>query len=176
MAMVGHDAELVYVAEARRPSVLSEDGKPYITDEKHQHQIETGSAEIGYDKPRYENEPSEDDYKNLRRISGKIPWTVYTVTFVEFCERFSYYGTTVVFVNFIQQSRPYGSPTGAINLTEECLSRFDEATCSQPGGLGQGQQASTGLVTFDAFWAYFMPLVGGYVADTYLGRFAVSTP
>jgi hypothetical protein len=30
-----------------------------------------------------------------------------------------------------------------------------------------GQRASTGLVTFNRFWAYFMPLVGGtYMAES----------
>jgi POT family proton-dependent oligopeptide transporter len=32
----------------------------------------------------------------LRRISAPIPWAVYTIAFVELCERFSYYGTQVV--------------------------------------------------------------------------------
>jgi hypothetical protein len=32
----------------------------------------------------------------LRRVSAPIPWSVYTVAFVELCERFSYYGTQVV--------------------------------------------------------------------------------
>lgn len=32
----------------------------------------------------------------LRRVSAPIPWAVYTVAFVELCERFSYYGTTIV--------------------------------------------------------------------------------
>lgn len=34
-----------------------------------------------------------------------------------------------------------------------------------------GQQASTGLTTFNQFWVYVMPLFGAYVADTYWGRF-----
>lgn len=75
----------------------------------------------------------------------------------------------LVFVNFIQQRAP--SPTGAINPTEECYARLGEDTCNQPGGLHQGQRASTGLTVFNQFWAYIMPLVGGYVADTFLGRF-----
>lgn len=32
----------------------------------------------------------------LRRISANIPISVYTIAFVELCERFSYYGTQVV--------------------------------------------------------------------------------
>ena len=41
-------------------------------------------------------EPTEEDLATLKRVSGTIPWTAYTIAFVEFCERFSYYGTTVV--------------------------------------------------------------------------------
>jgi hypothetical protein len=44
-----------------------------------------------------EHKINEDDLR-LRRVSGKIPWTAYSVAFVELCERFSYYGTTVVCV------------------------------------------------------------------------------
>jgi len=41
---------------------------------------------------------SSEDLARLRRVSGKIPWTAYTIAFVELCERFSYYGTTTVYV------------------------------------------------------------------------------
>lgn len=34
-----------------------------------------------------------------------------------------------------------------------------------------GQQASTGLTTFYQFWAYVVPLLGGYIADAHLGRY-----
>lgn len=34
-----------------------------------------------------------------------------------------------------------------------------------------GQQASTGLVTFNQFWAYVMPLFGAYLADARFGRY-----
>lgn len=34
-----------------------------------------------------------------------------------------------------------------------------------------GQQASTGIGTFNQFWVYLIPLFGAYVADTYLGRY-----
>jgi POT family proton-dependent oligopeptide transporter len=40
--------------------------------------------------------PNEEDLRSLRRVAGKIPWTTFTVAFVELCERFSYYGTTAV--------------------------------------------------------------------------------
>lgn len=40
--------------------------------------------------------PTEEELKTLRRVVGKVPWVAYTVGFAEFCERFSYYGTTAV--------------------------------------------------------------------------------
>lgn len=43
-----------------------------------------------------DDEVTDEDLRTLRRVSGKIPWTAFTVAFVELCERFSYYGTTVV--------------------------------------------------------------------------------
>jgi POT family proton-dependent oligopeptide transporter len=96
-----------------------------------------------------------------------------SITFVEFAERFSWYGTTALFVNFIQQPRPFGSRTGAIVESDYCYNApgWDYDSCTQPGGLNRGQQASTGLTTFNQFWAYLMPLFGGYIADTYLGRY-----
>src|SRR5690554_5158363 len=46
-----------------------------------------------------ETVPTEDELNGanaLKRVSAPIPWAVYTVAFVELCERFSYYGTQVV--------------------------------------------------------------------------------
>ena len=40
--------------------------------------------------------PSDEDLQTLRRVAGALPWTTFTVAFVELCERFSYYGTTAV--------------------------------------------------------------------------------
>ena len=40
--------------------------------------------------------PTEEELHSLRRVSDKIPWHAYTIAFVELCERFSFYGTTVV--------------------------------------------------------------------------------
>ncbi|KAF1808353.1 PTR2-domain-containing protein [Eremomyces bilateralis CBS 781.70] len=106
--------------------------------------------------------PTEEDLRTLRRVSERIPFKVYTVAFVELVERLSYYGTVQVFVNFIQQPNP-GTDTGrALNPSDEQ---------AQPGALGLGQRASTGLTTFNSFWVYVVPLFGAWVADTYLGRF-----
>ena len=37
-------------------------------------------------------QPTEEELGTLRRVSGQIPWTAYTIAFVELYERFSYYG------------------------------------------------------------------------------------
>ncbi|KAI1812450.1 POT family protein [Poronia punctata] len=109
--------------------------------------------------PNGEEYPSKTDLETLRRVKGRISPIIYTIAFIELCERFAYYGTTAVFVNFIQQPLPPGSYAG------------EAGTFGQPGALGRGQQASTGLVTFNSFWAYLMPLVGGYLSDTYWGKY-----
>lgn len=149
------------VAEAHRPSIAGQEKLPGYSSGQ------GDDASLGSEG----SEPTMEEMKTLRRVTGTIGWRAFSITFVEFCERFSWYGTTAVFVNFIQQPRPYGSRTGAINLSDECIDRVGRAVCEQPGGLGQDQRASTGLTTFNQFWAYIMPLLGGYIADTYLGRF-----
>lgn len=120
--------------------------------------IEKGRRTSIIDSPEEDDEYiSDEDLQTLRRVSGKIPWQAYTIAFCELCERFSYYGSTIVYVNFIQQPLPEGSTTGSDD--------------TQPGALGMGQRASTGLTTFNQFWAYVMPLLGAYLADAHLGRY-----
>lgn len=41
-------------------------------------------------------EPTPEELLTLRRVSGKIPWTAFTIAFVELCERFGYYGCQVL--------------------------------------------------------------------------------
>ncbi|KAK4121447.1 PTR2-domain-containing protein [Parathielavia appendiculata] len=105
--------------------------------------------------------PTEEELHTLRRVPDKIPWAIYTIAFIELCERFSYYGTTAVFTNFIQQPRPEYSATGASYDIEN----------GQAGALGLGQRTSTALTTFNSFWQYTMPLFGAWIADSFLGRY-----
>ncbi|KIW08204.1 uncharacterized protein PV09_01134 [Verruconis gallopava] len=133
------------VAGTRKESIIG-DGK--MADYEHYESDSTDEYHI-----------SDEDLATLRRVSGKIVWVAFTIAFVELCERFSYYGTTIIFTNFIQQPLPQGSRTGAGGAD------------GQSGALGMGQQASTGLTTFNQFWAYVTPLFGAWIADGYLGRF-----
>ncbi|KAF4422104.1 peptide transporter ptr2 [Fusarium acutatum] len=104
--------------------------------------------------------PTEEELHTLRRVSGKIKWAMYTIAFVEACERFSYYGSAVLYTNFVGQALPEGSTTGA-PLDPE----------GQAGALGMGPKAAQGISLFNQFFAYLMPLVGAYIADAKLGRF-----
>ncbi|KAK5729800.1 hypothetical protein LTR17_011668 [Elasticomyces elasticus] len=119
-----HDADLGLVAEHRQPSVVA------YRDEK---DVFTGPPD---DSTEALLEPTQEELRTLRRHA-------------EFAERFSYYGTTALFVNFLQQPRPFNSRTGAIVETQACYDVLGQEACVQPGGLGQGQQASTGLTTFN---------------------------
>ncbi|KAF6817289.1 oligopeptide transporter [Colletotrichum sojae] len=132
--------------------------------------------EVSYDMKYYEDisldekrgiqprpdAPTDEELRTLRRVSDHIPFKIFTIAFVELCERFSYYGSIIVVItNFVQQPLPPGSTTG----------RGIDSPKGQPGALGMGQQASTGITTFNQFWQYFMPLFGAWVADKYWGRY-----
>ncbi|TRX90668.1 hypothetical protein FHL15_008443 [Xylaria flabelliformis] len=164
MSSGGHQStDIVDVAKGRAPSLEEKVSTP--DRDAIAMKDDVGPAASGSDTdeplrgPNGEEYPSKRDLETLRRVKGRISPIIYTIAFIELCERFAYYGTTAVFVNFIQQPLPPGSTTGAAG------------TFGQPGALDKGQQASTGLVTFNSFWSYLMPLLGGYLSDTYWGKY-----
>ena len=106
--------------------------------------------------------PTLEEIATLPHVADKINWRIYSVAFVELCERFSYYGVQILFQNFVQ--RPLQTPTGAAPTP-------NADTGNNPGALNQGQQTASGLSTFFSFWCYVTPLFGAWVADTYLGRY-----
>lgn len=67
--------------------------------------------------------------------------------------------SSLLVVNYIAMPMPEGSTTGAAG------------THGQAGALGLGQQVSFPVTMFNSFWSYVMPLLGGYLADTYWGRY-----
>ena len=48
-----------------------------------------------YGNSTVDDEPSEEELHTLCRVSGQIPFKVYTIALLELCERFSYSGTIV---------------------------------------------------------------------------------
>lgn len=156
--------DLAEVAKSNVPQVLDVPAAQGLIDEKNEKTLviddnPVHSSDGSIRGPEGEEYPTAEEIETLRRVCGVVPWSAYTIAFVELCERFSYYGTTAVFVNFIQYPLPDGSTTGS------------SGTNAQSGALGLGQRASTGLTTFNSMWAYFMPLVGAYMADQYWGRY-----
>ena len=101
------------------------------------------------DDEDWPDKPTEEELRTLRRVSGKIKWSMWTIAFVELCERFSYYGSSVLYTNFVNHPLPDGSNTGAPLVYG-----------GQPGALGMGPRAAQGISLFNQFFAYLMPLVG----------------
>lgn len=118
------------------------------------------SAVDSTDDETWADKPTEEELRTLRRVSGKIKWSMWTIAFVELCERFSYYGSAVLYTNFVNKPLPTGSTTGAPLTTDDV-----------PGALGMGQKAAQGISLFNQFFAYLMPLLGAYIADARMGRF-----
>ncbi|KAM4066171.1 POT family protein [Hirsutella rhossiliensis] len=117
-------------------------------------------AGVSVEEEEYDGKPTEEEMHTLRRVSGKIMWSMWTIAFVELCERFSYYGTSVLYTNFINRPLPVDSTTGAPQHPGDL-----------PGALGMGPKAAQGLNLFNMFFAYLMPLVGAWIADARMGRF-----
>lgn len=81
------DQDMYAVAEARQPSVINTASVEKAAFAKEHDVTSSLPDEDG-------REPTEEELKTLRRVSGKIPWTAMTVTFVEFCE-VSQYATAI---------------------------------------------------------------------------------
>ncbi|KAK2784283.1 hypothetical protein FQN52_009088 [Onygenales sp. PD_12] len=109
-----------------------------------------------------EDAPTEEERATLRRIPGKIPSLTYLVCMVEFAERASYYGTSPLISNFVNRPMPvggngYGAPP-----------RGDQQTT---GALGLGSVKANAVNQSFSMLAYGVPLIFGYIADVYTGRF-----
>lgn len=88
-----------------------------------------------------EDAPTEEEMKTLPRVAAKINFAAYTVAFVELCERFSFYGTTVVYTNYIKNPRVTNSGRATPGDSEGVA-----------GALGMGAQAAAGITTMNQFW------------------------
>ncbi|KAG8166016.1 hypothetical protein KVR01_004568 [Diaporthe batatas] len=106
--------------------------------------------------------PTEEELRTLRRVSGKINWAAYSVAVCELGERFSYYGSSILYTNFVVHALPDGSNTGA-----------GYGRGGQSGALGLGSRAGQGISLTNQFFAYLVPLFGGWLADAKLGRYKV---
>lgn len=91
--------------------------------------------------------PTDEEWQTLPRVAGSIPWTAWTVAFVEFVERFSYYGTSAVCKFSLFPSSPRTSPprrrlTGPLPLPKSSISSRKAYRLALP--LEQGTSRSRG--------------------------------
>lgn len=93
--------------------------------------------------------PTEEEMKTLRRVQGKIPFRCLLVAMVELAERFSYYGLSTPFQNYMANG-PNDTPAGLLELDTS---------------------GANGLSYFFQFWCYITPVFGGYLADTFWGKY-----
>jgi len=132
---------------------------------------EKSLVSASYNNQIGDEDPTEEELHGpnaLRRVSAPIPWAVYTVAFVELCERFSYYGTQVLYSNFVNHSLPQiNGPPGSNHYT----GAGGGSAQGISGALGRGVQAANGINTFNTFWCYIIPLFSAYIADEHLGRY-----
>ncbi|PPR08189.1 hypothetical protein CVT24_001572 [Panaeolus cyanescens] len=105
---------------------------------------------------------TQHDLDTYRHVADKLPWAAWCIVIVEFAERWSYYGTTNIFNNYIRSELPPGSKNGAVV--------FDPAN-NVAGALNKGQPVSFSIRTFNTFWVYITPWIGGILADTKWGRY-----
>ncbi|KAK6204532.1 POT family-domain-containing protein [Scheffersomyces amazonensis] len=108
--------------------------------------------------------PTPEEAKTLRRILGRASYASYLLCLCELAERASYYSVTGILTNFIQRPLPENSPHG-------WGAPASKTSSQSAGALGQGLQAANALTTLLTFVAYVVPLYGGFVADTKLGKF-----
>lgn len=110
----------------------------------------------------YEGKPTEHEMNTLRRVSGNIPVMAYFLCFVEFCERASFYSSTGVISNFVNRHLPeggngYGAPP--------------RGTQETAGALGLGTSKANAVSQSFKMLVYCLPVIFGYIADTYTGRY-----
>ncbi|KAJ8125713.1 hypothetical protein O1611_g7927 [Lasiodiplodia mahajangana] len=95
-------------------------------------------------------EPTEEELSSLRRVCDTIPFTIFFVVVAEVAERFTYRSLTGPLQNYVQ------------NPLHNSF---------RPGALGKGQSVATAIGYFFQLWCYLTPLLGAFIADTWLGRF-----
>ncbi|KAI3230332.1 hypothetical protein DTO012A9_3430 [Penicillium roqueforti] len=120
-----------------------------------------------------DEDPTRDELHGpnaLRRVSAPIPWAVYTIAFVELCERFSYYGTHVLYSNFVNHALPLPAPNGPPG-SNHATGAGGPSSQDFSGALGKGVETANAINTFNTLWCYCLPLVGAWIADEYWGRY-----
>lgn len=126
----------------------SDDTLPFTNDDEHEISRTYEDEDIDFDDEDYE-EPTEEELKTLRHVPSKIPFRCYMIAIVELAERFSYYGLSTPFQNYMANG-PEDTPKGLLQLNST---------------------GANGLSYFFQFWCYVTPILGGYLSDTFWGKY-----
>ncbi|KAF8857451.1 peptide transporter [Acephala macrosclerotiorum] len=148
-------ADTQYIIGEDNHLAIDQDGAMVHADKK----AESVLLEMDHD---YEGKPTQEELSTLRRVAGRIPYTAYVLCFAEFCERGSYYSSVGVISNFVNRKLPkggngYGAPA--------------KGTQQTAGALGLGTVKATAVSQSFKMLVYCLPVIFGYIADTYTGRF-----
>ncbi|KAK6462583.1 POT family-domain-containing protein [Scheffersomyces coipomensis] len=114
--------------------------------------------------PRGLRVPTNEEAANLRRVLGHASYASYLICLCELAERASYYSVTNILTNFIQRPLPPDSPHG-------WGAPASDSSSASAGALNQGLQAANALNLLLTFVAYVVPLYGGFIADTKIGKY-----
>lgn len=103
MSSGAYGLDLAEVSKAHAPQILDVPAAPGATNEKNEkalHSPDDSSQSQSRKESLTDDDgkeyPTPEEITNLRRVRGPVPWSSYTIGFVELCERFGYYGTTAV--------------------------------------------------------------------------------
>ena len=103
MSSGAYGLDLAEVSKAHAPQVLDAPAAPGATNQKNEkalHSPDDSSQSQSRKESLTDDDgkeyPTPEEITTLRRVRGPVPWSSYTIAFVELCERFGYYGTTAV--------------------------------------------------------------------------------
>ena len=93
--------DLAEVSKANAPQLQDVPAAPGEFSEKQDKELNVPGDESSQSASDFVHDdgieyPTAEEVDTLRRVAGNIPWSSFTIAFVELCERFAYYGTTVV--------------------------------------------------------------------------------
>ncbi|KAJ5185156.1 hypothetical protein N7491_006973 [Penicillium cf. griseofulvum] len=149
----GQDSDKLAVHDVN-PANPSCQGEP-VSNKKPQESIVSES----YNLDAGDEDPTSDELRGpnaLRRVSAPIPWAVYTVAFVELCERFSYYGSQVLYSNFVNHALPLPAPNGPPG-SNHATGAGGPSSQGVSGALGQVTSAIPSVITnTDASFGVFV--------------------
>ncbi|KAL1301405.1 hypothetical protein AAFC00_005664 [Neodothiora populina] len=154
-----HPVDDGHIANDGYKGVNEKSGLPQYTDSDVS--VEMAHAP-GLTDEDYEGKPTEEERVTLRRVAGSIPTVAYVICAVEFAERASYYGCAPLIQNFVNRPLPAGG-NGA--------GAPPRGTQQTAGALGLGSVKANAVYQSFNLLAYALPLLFGYLADAWTGRY-----